>query len=116
MLGEGKLNQRVAQVAAWHLANNMSFEALAAKQVEHLGSPPEPYFSQHEVRAAMAVAGHAVAQASQVDKEAKEKGDGKIVSPGESLSKASTDEPAFGTASADAVIEKPVTRRKNRAR
>ena len=114
MLGEGKLDQRVAQVAAWHLANNMSFDQLAAKQVEHLGSPPEPYFSQHEVRAAMAVAGHVTAQAALAEKDGKD--NGKSTSPGKSLSDAKSDEPAFGTASAEAVIEQPVSRRKLRSR
>ena len=108
MLGEGQLNQRVAQVAAWNLANGMSFEKLAAKEIHHLGSQPEPYFNPHELRAAVAVAGEAVARGEQASKEAKDKGDGKSLKAGETLGKVAIDdksvvdkpgseEPAFGT-------------------
>jgi hypothetical protein len=55
LLDKGAVPQRVAQILAWHLNNEMSFEQLAAKQIEHLGGAPEPYFSLDEIRAAMQV-------------------------------------------------------------
>jgi hypothetical protein len=53
LFGEKKINQRVAQAAAWHIASKMSWEQLAAKTVTHIGQAPQPYFSQQELRAAM---------------------------------------------------------------
>lgn len=55
LLDKGAIPQRVAQVLTWHLNNEMSFEQLAAKQIEHLGGGSEPYFSLDEIRAAMQV-------------------------------------------------------------
>ena len=54
MLNKGTISQRVAQVLAWHLNNEMSFEQLAAKTVTRLGGSSYPYFSVDEIRAAMA--------------------------------------------------------------
>lgn len=54
MLNRGTISQRVAQVLAWHLNNEMSFEQLAAKTVTRLGGSSYPYFSVDEIRAAMA--------------------------------------------------------------
>ena len=56
MLGYGKMPQRVAQVAAWALNNNMSWQALAAKRIEHANGTWQPYFHPMEIRAAMQVA------------------------------------------------------------
>jgi hypothetical protein len=53
LFGEKKINQRVAQAAAWHIASKMSWDELAAKQVKRLGQSPQPYFSQQELRAAL---------------------------------------------------------------
>ncbi len=55
LLGNGQLNQRVAQAATWHFANKMSWEALADKRVERLGGQPYPYFSLEEMQAAYAL-------------------------------------------------------------
>ncbi len=54
MLGAGQISQRVAQVAAWHLENNMSWQELSSKQIRHLNGMRELYFSPDEVRAGMA--------------------------------------------------------------
>ena len=43
-VGLGKLDTEVAQAAAWHLANKMSWDELAAKKVDHIGYPDSPYF------------------------------------------------------------------------
>lgn len=53
MLGRGELSQRVAQVAAWHLQNNMSWDELIKKQIRHANGISVPYFSREEIRAAM---------------------------------------------------------------
>jgi hypothetical protein len=50
MLARGQIDQRAAQAAAWHLANGLSWEALAAKiGVKHLDGSTEPYFSAAEI-------------------------------------------------------------------
>jgi hypothetical protein len=67
----GKSTQRVAQIAAWHLANNMSWQQLAEKHIEHLNGQVEPYFAADEIRAAMAL----VNTASDLAKQAPRKGD-----------------------------------------
>jgi hypothetical protein len=52
-LGRGELPQKVAQAAAWHIANGLSWEKLAAEKIDHAGgTPDEPYFSQAELVAA----------------------------------------------------------------
>ncbi len=56
LLAAGKINQRVAQAAAWHFANGMSWEQLAAKKIDRLGRPDQPYFQGGELRAAVQVA------------------------------------------------------------
>ncbi len=53
ILGRGELNQRVAQVAAWHLNNNMSWDELAKKQYKFANGMTRPYFSRDEIQAAM---------------------------------------------------------------
>jgi len=52
-LGRGELSQKVAQAAAWHVANGLSWEKLAAEKIDHAGGvPDEPYFSRAELLAA----------------------------------------------------------------
>jgi hypothetical protein len=53
MLGNGVLDQRVAQVCAWHLNNDMNWEQLATKQLRFADGRRLPYFSSQEIRAAM---------------------------------------------------------------
>ncbi len=53
MLGTGTLPQRVAQVAAWRLNNDMSWEQLATKQLRFANGTRRPYFSPNELKAAM---------------------------------------------------------------
>ncbi len=61
MLGTGKLDQRAAQAAAWHFANGMSWDELAAKKIHHLGGrPDEQYFSPGEIQQAMRIASQVV--------------------------------------------------------
>ncbi len=63
MLGSGQIDQRAAQAAAWHLNNNMSWEQLTAKRLQHANGTSRPYFSQQEIQTAMRAAGAAVTAA-----------------------------------------------------
>lgn len=56
LLASGKVNQRIAQAATWHFANRMSWQQLAAKKIDRLGRPDEPYFSGAELQAAVRLA------------------------------------------------------------
>jgi hypothetical protein len=53
MVSAGKIDQRAAQAAAWHLANHMSWEQLLDKKIHHLIGGDEIYFTQAEIREAM---------------------------------------------------------------
>ncbi|HEX3870468.1 MAG TPA: hypothetical protein VHV77_08535, partial [Pirellulales bacterium] len=75
LLGTGKVDQRVAQAALWHLNNNMSWEELAAKEMKPLIGEPYPYFQPQELQMAIALAKYGV------DTEAAKKQEPK--SPGE---------------------------------
>jgi hypothetical protein len=59
MLGDGNLDQRAAQAAAWHFSNGMSWEELAGKKIHHLQGADEPYFSRAELQLALQVANRA---------------------------------------------------------
>ncbi len=49
-LGRGELSQKVAQAAAWHISDGLTWEKLAAEKIDHAGGiPDEPYFSQAEL-------------------------------------------------------------------
>lgn len=61
--GKEKLDQRATQAAAWHLANDMSWEELAGKRIEHLNGTSEPWFNGQEIQAGMHLAGTAVSTA-----------------------------------------------------
>lgn len=54
MLQAGTVSQRVAQVLAWHMNNEMSFQELAAKTIRRLDGTSYPYFNPAEIQAAMA--------------------------------------------------------------
>lgn len=64
-LGRGELSQKVAQAAAWHLSNGMSWERLAAEKIDHAGGvPDEAYFTTAELMAAQRVVAIATQQAA----------------------------------------------------
>jgi hypothetical protein len=74
MLGTGRLDQHSAQAAAWHLANDMSWEELATKiGRKHLNGSTEPYFTTTQLQRAIAIARVAQQRAEKV----------KVESPGE---------------------------------
>ena len=63
-LGRGELPQKVAQAAAWHIANGLTWEKLVAEKIDHAGgNPDEPYFSQAELVAAHRVVALATQEA-----------------------------------------------------
>ncbi|MGB8852645.1 MAG: hypothetical protein WCC69_03665 [Pirellulales bacterium] len=55
-LASGVITQKVAQAAAWHIANGLSWERLAAETIDHIGGvPDEPFFTGAELAAAQQV-------------------------------------------------------------
>ena len=67
MLARGELEQHSAQAAAWHLANGLTWEELAAKVgVKHLDGRTEPYFTEQELVLAHKIAGEAQSRAEAV--------------------------------------------------
>lgn len=58
-LGADSISQRAAQVAAWHLANVMTFEQLRDKEIVHLDGRRESYFSGDELLSGMGLAAQA---------------------------------------------------------
>ena len=55
-IGRGEVTQKVAQAAAWHIANGLTWEQLAAETIDHAGGDPdEPFFTAVELRAAAQV-------------------------------------------------------------
>lgn len=75
-LGSGKIGQRAAQAAAWHLNNGMSWEELAQKKIDYVDGTSEPYFSDLEMQQGMAVARQALS-------DAENSSEGRQLSPGE---------------------------------
>lgn len=57
LLGQGRVSQRAAQAAAWHLEDELDWQSLAAKQIEHLDGRCEPYFTASEIYAAVLAVG-----------------------------------------------------------
>jgi len=65
MLGTGGIPQRAAQVAAWHLADDMSWQELAAKQLRFANGTRAPYFTRQEMQGGVQVAAVATKLAQQ---------------------------------------------------
>jgi hypothetical protein len=70
MLGEGTVPQRAAQLAAWHFANDMSWEQLAAEKYHFANGGTAPAYSPQELQAAMQIAGVASKAAKEREKAA----------------------------------------------
>ena len=61
LLGTDKIDQQVAQAAAWHLANHLSWEKLAEmKHFPHNSGFTRPVFTQDQIRAAMQLTDKAI--------------------------------------------------------
>lgn len=87
MFVAGKVSKRVAQAAAWHLANGMSWEELAHKTIKRSFGAQEAYFHPQELRLAIAAARMAVIRGEAADAEAAEEAiveeeAGEYISPG----------------------------------
>lgn len=63
-MGADSISQRAAQVAAWHLANGMSWQRLRDKEIVHLDGRREGYFSSEELWGGMDLAARAVKNAA----------------------------------------------------
>jgi len=70
LLGTGRIGQRAAQVAAWHLNNDMSLQQLAAKRIEYANGASRPYFSPQELRAGVQIVAMAQKMAEERAKQA----------------------------------------------
>jgi hypothetical protein len=61
MLGDGKVDQRTAQIAAWHLANHLTWDELAGlKTFPHLPQYSQPVFSTDEITEAVQIVDQAI--------------------------------------------------------
>jgi hypothetical protein len=69
MLGYGQIDQRAAQVAAWHFTDGMSWEQLARKEIRHLNGSRESYFHRAEIMRGMRIAQVAIAQAKEIQEQ-----------------------------------------------
>jgi hypothetical protein len=78
MVGSGRIPQRAAQAAAWHLQDGMSWQELAAKQIRFANGTSRPYFAPQELQAGLQIATAAVRAAEERTKTSP--------SPGESAS------------------------------
>ena len=52
LLAQGRYAQRVAQLAAWHLANDMSWDKLSKLQIKHLDGRSERQFTAAQIKQA----------------------------------------------------------------
>jgi len=72
MLGRGQVGQRAAQAAAWHLANEMSWDRLAQLRRKFaMGRITEPFFTLHELAEGKRAAEAAVEMAEKRGQDAK---------------------------------------------
>ena len=58
VFGNKQLPREAAQAAAWHLANNMSWEELANKRIKRANGTSYPYFTQQALQVAYKVSLH----------------------------------------------------------
>jgi hypothetical protein len=72
MLSHGEIDQRSAQAAVWHLANNLTWQELASKiGVKHIGGRVEPYFTQFQLAKALLITQEAARRAEKSPSTAK---------------------------------------------
>jgi len=67
LLGKGMISQRVAQLAAWHLENDKSWDELASKTHRGGAFTKTPQYSRTEIMAARQLAERAVKMAENAD-------------------------------------------------
>lgn len=71
LIAGGSLNRQSAQAAAWHVANDMTWDQLVAKKFDRVGVEDTPFFSPQELYGAQAI----VAEAQRLAKESGEQQD-----------------------------------------
>ncbi len=67
----GKVPQKTAQAATWHLTDEMSYQQLAAKKEHHLGGAVSQFFSRTDIRQSKQLVEFVDQQIAQRKKEAK---------------------------------------------
>jgi len=68
LIGTNKIHPQVAQAAAWHLTDDMSWRELALKRRKRLGGlPPVPYFNRAQLIQAQQLVGVATKKARERD-------------------------------------------------
>lgn len=81
LVGQKRVDYSVAQAAAWHVANGMSWEELADKRIERANGTREPYFGVDELHQALAM----VRAAQQLAARDAADSPGQATSPGEAI-------------------------------
>jgi hypothetical protein len=71
MLAQGKVSQRAAQAAAWHLNNHLSWDELRAKRLKVAFGLTRPYFTKRELAEGEEAADEAVRVARAATKKRK---------------------------------------------
>jgi hypothetical protein len=51
-IGDERIDQKAAQAAAWHLANDMGWDELVKKRIKHLNGTSESYFTSRQIQSA----------------------------------------------------------------
>ncbi|NLE36613.1 MAG: hypothetical protein GX621_01150 [Pirellulaceae bacterium] len=74
MVGAGEVNQRAAQVAAWHYTDGMRWQELAAKQLRSANGTSRPYFTPEEIKVGMRIAETATRLAQESKKKSEKTG------------------------------------------
>jgi len=107
-LGRGELQHGAAQAAAWHLNNDIPWQALATKLQGTVRSTVRPpYFSQYEIQAGMAYSGEAARRGQLAQLQNMNSGNASFAASSEAVSTA----PDHVTAPAsEAAPEKPAAK------
>ena len=69
LVATGKIHPSIAQLAAWHIANDMSWRELAALKYDRIGVPDTPQFSRAQLFKAQELVSIAVRKAKERDEE-----------------------------------------------
>ena len=65
LVASGRLDQQSAQAAAWHIANDMTWQQLAAKRYNRIGAPDTPFFSRAQLVSAQEIVAAAQVRAEE---------------------------------------------------
>ena len=71
LIATNRINPQIAQAAAWHLTDNMSWRQLASKQRKRIGLRPVPYFYTSHVLQARNLVAYAAKKAEKDNKKSK---------------------------------------------